>query len=103
MTEGERQGPALRIAVGIPTTGRPAILAETLAELARQTRPPDEVLICPTAQADLPETIAGPVPPRIVKLPPGVAAGASLQRNLLLDATAADIIITEAVGTAAAP
>ncbi len=85
--------PAMRIAVGIATTGRPAILAEALEELSRQTRPPDEVLICPTTQADLPATIAAPSPPRIVPLPPGTVAGAAVQRNLLLDATTADVIL----------
>lgn len=89
----ERRGRALRLAVGIPTTGRPAILAETLAELERQTRPPDEVLIGPTAATDLPERIAGFASLRIVPLPTGAIAGASLQRNLLLDVTTADIII----------
>ena len=89
----ERPGRALRLAVGIPTSGRPAILAETLAELERQTRPPDEVLIGPTAATDLPERIAGFASLRIVPLPSGAIAGASLQRNLLLDATTADILL----------
>ena len=36
----------MRIAVGIATRGRPAILAAALEELARQTRVPDRVLVC---------------------------------------------------------
>jgi GT2 family glycosyltransferase len=89
----EPSAPAMRIAVGIATKGRPAILAETLAELSRQTRPPDEVLIGPTTEADLPAEFPGTVPPRIIPLPHGAVAGASAQRNLLLDATTADIIL----------
>ncbi len=89
----EQRGRALRLAVGIPTSGRPAILAETLAELEHQTRAPDEVLIGPTAATDLPERIAGFASLRIVPLPSGAIAGASLQRNLLLDATTADILL----------
>lgn len=89
----ESRNPALRIAVGIPTMGRPAILAETLAELTRQTRAPDEVLICPTSPLDLPDWAEGGPRPRIVPLPPGAIAGASAQRNLLLDATTADILL----------
>ncbi len=85
--------PTLRIAVGIPTVGRPAILAETLAELAHQTRAADEVLICPTGPRDLPAWAEAVEQPRIVPLPPGATAGASAQRNLLLDATTADILL----------
>jgi hypothetical protein len=39
-----------RLAVGIPTRGRPAILAETIAFLGKQERQPDQVLV---AFADL--------------------------------------------------
>ncbi len=92
MDRGE-QASALRLAVGIPTVGRPAILAETLAELERQIRPPDEVLICPTQPADLPDAIVSRAPLRIISLPPATTAGASLQRNLMLDATTSDIIL----------
>lgn len=87
------QATPLRLAVGIPTKGRPAILAETLAELARQSRPPDEVLICPTGEDDLPTPGPESMPVRIVKLPPGASAGASLQRNLLLDAVDCEIVL----------
>ncbi len=37
--------PLLRIAVGIATSGRPQILAETLVELVGQSRPPARVLV----------------------------------------------------------
>ena len=36
----------MRIAIGIATRGRPAILGEVLAEIARQTRQPDRLIIC---------------------------------------------------------
>jgi GT2 family glycosyltransferase len=85
--------PAMRIAVGIVTRDRAAILAATLAELARQTRPADEILIGPTSEADLPADIATTVTPLVVMLPPGAIPGAAAQRNLLLDATSADIVL----------
>jgi GT2 family glycosyltransferase len=73
----------MRIAIGIATRGRPAILAETLRELDLQTRAPDRILVChvtPEDVADLPLRF------------PGVefltaAAGLPRQRNRILDAT----------------
>jgi len=80
---------APRIAIGIATIGRPAILQATLAHIAAQTRPPDHLIICPGAPADLPN---GAVP-----------AGASIlygrmgltsQRNVILSAAAeVDILL----------
>jgi GT2 family glycosyltransferase len=72
----------LRIAVGIATAGRPAVLAETVAELRRQTRPPDRLIVCGAAPGDL----AG--------IDPGEAEqmlaprGLTVQRNALLAAAA---------------
>ena len=43
----------LRIAVGIPTIGRPAVLKATLNMLARQTRKPDGLLVAPVDDADV--------------------------------------------------
>src|ERR1700761_9520942 len=40
-----------RLVVGIPTRSRPAILAETIAFLAKQNRQPDEILVA-YAEAD---------------------------------------------------
>jgi GT2 family glycosyltransferase len=80
---------ALRIAVGIATTGRPAILAATLAHLAAQTRPPDRLLVCPASPAD----IAG-VPPGPAEVVPAPAAGLTAQRNRILDAAAeCDLVV----------
>ncbi|MBX9748028.1 MAG: glycosyltransferase family 2 protein [Roseococcus sp.] len=72
----------MRIAIGIATRGRPAILAEVLRELDLQTRAPDRILVChvtPDDVADLPLRF------------PGVefltaAAGLPRQRNRILDA-----------------
>lgn len=72
----------MRIAIGIATRGRPAILAEVLRELDLQTRAPDRILVChvtPEDVADLPLRF------------PGVefltaAAGLPRQRNRILDA-----------------
>lgn len=43
----------MRIAVGIATRGRAAVLRETLQQLARQTRSPERVVICHTASDDV--------------------------------------------------
>lgn len=68
----------LRIAVGIVTTGRAAVLAETLEELRRQTRPPDRLVVCGAAAAD----VAG-IDPALVMLAP---RGLTRQRNAVLAA-----------------
>lgn len=70
----------LRIAVGIATKGRPALLARTLDHLTRQRLPADRVLLCPASDADLPEV-----------LPPGCEVvrgrlGSCAQRNAIIEA-----------------
>ena len=72
----------LRIAVGIATKGRPAILAATVAHLGRQTRPADRLIVCPAGPGDaiLPPGVAEILPPR----PVGLCA----QRNAIIDAAA---------------
>ncbi|MCW3472963.1 glycosyltransferase family 2 protein [Limobrevibacterium gyesilva] len=80
----------LRIAVGIVTMRRPAILAETLRELGRQSRRADRTLVCATG----PDDIAGEEADR-----PGIElllspAGMTRQRNRLLDAAGdCDVIV----------
>ncbi len=72
----------MRVAIGIATRGRAAILGETLADLARQARTPDRVVVChvgPEDVADLPARF------------PGVeflasASGLPRQRNAIIDA-----------------
>jgi GT2 family glycosyltransferase len=43
----------LKIAVGIATVGRPQILKATLELLARQSRRPDRIVVCPVSPADI--------------------------------------------------
>ncbi|WP_160119559.1 glycosyltransferase family 2 protein [Rhodovarius lipocyclicus] len=80
----------MNITIGIATRGRPAILAEVLAELDRQTRPPQAIIICPVG----PEDVAG-----IQERFPGVRiiqspAGLTRQRNAIMDAAPdADVIL----------
>jgi hypothetical protein len=80
----ELMRPGLRIAVGIPTAGRRLILADTLAELARQTRFPETVLICPAAADDFDASQAAklPFPVQIVE----GSRGLPMQRNAILGA-----------------
>lgn len=87
------KAPTPRITVAIPTKGRPAILAATLAELALQTHLPETVLVCPTAPEDLPPFSPTQAAPRVVTLPSGVIPGASAQRNVLLDGVGSDIVL----------
>jgi len=81
----------VRIAIGIATRGRAAILGEVLAELDRQTRAPDRVIVCHVTEED----VAG-LPTRF----PGVAflaqqpGGLPRQRNRILDAAAdSDVLL----------
>ena len=80
----------MNIAIGIATRGRPGILAETLAELARQTRAPDHIFVCHVDASDV-----GDLPrtrPDISFL--RAQAGLPRQRNAILDAaTDADVVL----------
>ena len=75
------------LAVGIPTRGRPAILRETLADLALQTHAPDQVFVVYYEAKDV-----GELPslfPRIRFIQGKGSGGSCSQRNHLLDAAAA--------------
>lgn len=80
----------MNIAIGIATRGRPAILGEVLAELDRQTRPPQSIIICHVSEDD----VTG-LPARF----PGLRfitaeAGLPRQRNAIMDAApGADAIL----------
>lgn len=92
MSEQHRFG--LRLAAGVPTRGRPAILAEKLAELADQTRPPDAIFVAYYQDADL-----GDVRERFphVQFLRGTG-GSCAQRNTLLNAVGDDydvLLITD--------
>jgi hypothetical protein len=49
----ERSAGRLRIAVGVPTSGRPAILSSVVDCVRRQTRAPDSLVVCASRPADL--------------------------------------------------
>lgn len=85
VTRGVGMSCSLRLAVGIATVGRPKILAETLRELARQTRMPDMVFICPALREDFDksETAELPYPVNVVH----GRRGSCGQRNAILDAS----------------
>jgi hypothetical protein len=82
----------LIIAVGVATVGRREVLAKMTDFLARQTRLPDHLVICPVAPGDV-DTEAlerFPAPTLVVSGPIGLPA----QRNRILSAIPeADIIV----------
>ena len=74
--------PASRLALGIPTRGRPVILKETLADLDKQTRRPDAIFVAYYELSDL-----GDAPAAFPKVTFIKGTGGSCeQRNRLLDA-----------------
>jgi GT2 family glycosyltransferase len=74
----------MKLAIGIATRGRPAILGEVLAEFARQTRAPDRVIVCHVDEADIAD-----LPARFPAVEFAVAsAGLPRQRNAILDLAA---------------
>lgn len=76
-------GQRLRIAIGIATLGRPAVLAQTLQRLRAQVRPADGVIVCAPDGSDLQG--ARESYPGVVEIvgPRGLAR----QRNAILEAT----------------
>lgn len=72
----------LRIAVGIATAGRRATLSEAVAEIAKQRRLPDVVVICPTDAGDVDHDLLKslPYPTKLVTSSPGLTH----QRNAIL-------------------
>lgn len=79
------------IAIGIATAGRRDVLSDTIRVLAEQTHMADELLICPANDADVDIEVLKEYPGkfRICKGPVGLPA----QRNVLIEATDADIIV----------
>jgi len=84
--------PRLRIAVGVASAGRRAILSSTIDLIARQSRAPDSLVICPATADDLD-------PASVANLPFGTTVrtgkrGLTAQRNqILAAATDADVIV----------
>jgi len=94
---GKARGPAakpdrLTVMVGVATIGRKEILRETIDEIARQTRRPDSLVICPTnlEDVDVAHAEAQAFPVKVSLAP----AGLTRQRNALLaEAAGADILL----------
>ena len=81
----------LKIAVGIATAGRRQVLTKTIRHLTNQKRPADELLICPALPSDLDLDCLDNFP-SVVRITSG-KIGSSAQRNLLIDASTADVIV----------
>ena len=80
----ELAGPPMRLGVGIATSGRAAILTETLAEIMRQTRVPDVIIVCPARADDIEMAAVNRlgIPLSVVTAAPGLPR----QRNAILAA-----------------
>jgi hypothetical protein len=80
----------MRLVVGIATRGRPVILNETIGDLARQRRRPDEIIVAYVDNHDV-----GDIPEKF----PGVRfmlspLGLTRQRNAILDScVASDVVV----------
>ena len=79
-----------RTVVGIPTRGRAAILAETIAFLSEQTRPPDQILVAYAEPVDV-----GDAPARFPEVMfVQTELGLTRQRNAILSlAGASDLLL----------
>lgn len=79
------------IVVGIATTGRPGILAQTVELLSHQSRAADAVIVCPARDGDIDGTMLQGAPDiMVVRGDPGLPA----QRNTLLSAAGnADVLV----------
>lgn len=75
----------MRLAVGIVTTGRPETLRETLREIAKQTRLPDLLVVCPAKPSDVNSNSLHhlPYPTKVV----AGGLGSAHQRNAILRQT----------------
>lgn len=76
----------MKIAIGIATRGRAAILCETLREIHRQFRQPDLVFICHTVADDIAGAAAVAPEAEFIASPPGLPR----QRNAIIEAAAAE-------------
>lgn len=76
----------LTISVGIATRGRNEILREVLAQLAKQTRKADEIIVCGTN----PDDVTG-VPADALTLV--TTPGSCRQRNAILEAASGEILV----------
>jgi GT2 family glycosyltransferase len=83
--------PALRIAIGIATVGRPQLMEVVLAELRRQSRPPDLIAVCAPTPADVGDVaLAAGIEVDVIVGPRGLTR----QRNAILNrAREFDVIV----------
>lgn len=80
----------LSIDVGIATASRPAVLADTIDWLLAQERPPETLLVCPAGPSDVDVArLPSRLPHRVVSGDRGLTA----QRNALIEASRADIML----------
>lgn len=81
----------LNIAIAIATAGRREVMTNTIGWIAHQTRIADELLVCPANERDFDLNCLKTYPGKTQVLhgPTGLPA----QRNVLLDASTADIVI----------
>lgn len=81
----------VKIAVAFATSGRSDVLTWTVGQLLNQSRPPDELLVCPASpqDADGPALRALYPDVRIIEGP----IGSSAQRNALMAVSQADVIV----------
>jgi GT2 family glycosyltransferase len=70
----------VRIVVGIATAGRPQILRATLAQIARQSRQPDAIIICPASVGDVDRDGIAPQTEIVFGAP-----GLTRQRNRIIE------------------
>lgn len=71
----------VRIAIGIATRGRAAIVAEALTEIRRQTREPDRILVCHVSMDDVSGLFETHPNVEMLMAP----AGLPRQRNAIMD------------------
>lgn len=81
----------MRLILAIPTTGRPGILADTLRDIARQSRRPDFVVLSVSGPGDFDENCLGglPFPCMVVSGEKGLTC----QRNRALAVLAPDDVL----------
>jgi glycosyltransferase involved in cell wall biosynthesis len=81
--------PAPRFSVVIATRGRPAVLRETLASLARCDPPPAETLVVDGSDDGSAEPVAREASVRYARSHPGLTT----QRNVALDLVEGDVVV----------
>lgn len=81
----------MKISIGIATAGRRDILADTIAFLAQQLRPADELLICPARPEDVSMDRLSEYGAPVTVIPGPV--GLPHQRNVLLKACQGDVLV----------